>query len=156
MRWIRFGSAVAAVVVALALPAGAAATQPEPVTITVETQLFVENTFHATGELICATGTVSVLGGGPTGDTRTFNGGQSFAQAQLLISQRFECPDGSFDVLLRVTLDFATGDTVGTWSVLGGTGAYASLHGAGSLTGDRVAPTDLAILDTYTGGMHLD
>jgi hypothetical protein len=78
------------------------------------------------------------------------------SRAQVLVSQRFECPDGSFDVLLRVTLDFATGDTVGTWSVLGGTGAYASLHGAGSLTGDRVEPTDLVIFDTYTGRMHLD
>lgn len=156
MRSIRFGAAVAAIAATLAMPAGATATQPEPVTITVETQLGVENTFHATGGLVCATGTVFTLGGGPTGDTRTFNGGQSFAQAQLLLSQRFECPDGSFDVLLRVTLDFATGDTVGTWSVLRGAGAYASLHGAGSLTGDRVEPTDLVILDTYTGYVHVD
>jgi hypothetical protein len=59
-------------------------------------------------------------------------------------------------VLLRVTLDFATGDTVGTWTVLGGTGAYASLHGTGSLTGDKVEPADPVILDTYTGGMHVD
>jgi len=156
MRSIRFGAAVAAVVAILALPAGAAATPPGPVTITVETHLGVENTFHATGGLVCASGTVSTLGGGPTGDTRTFNGGQSFAQAQLLLSLRFECPDGSFDVLLRVTLDFASGDTVGTWSVLGGTGAYASLHGAGSLTGERVGPWDPVILDIYTGAMHLD
>lgn len=156
MRSIRFGLAVAAIAATLAMPAGAAATQPEPVTITVETQLGVENTFSATGGLVCATGTVSTLGGGPTGATRTFNGGQSGSQAQILLSQRFECPDGSFDVLLRVTLDFATGDTVGTWSVLGGTGAYASLHGAGSLTGDRVEPWDLVILDTYTGRIHLD
>jgi hypothetical protein len=80
----------------------------------------------------------SVPGGGPTGATRTFNGGQSFAQAQLLISLRFECPDGSFDVLVRVTLDFASGDTVGTWSVLRGTGAYVSLHGATHLSDRRL------------------
>jgi hypothetical protein len=153
MRSIRFGAAVAAVVVTLALPAGAAATQPEPVTITVETQLFVENTFDATGGLVCATGTVSPLGGGPTGATRTFNGGQSFAQAQLLVSLRFECPDGSFDVLVRVTLDFATGDTVGTWSVLRGTGAYVSLHGAGSTTGDWDGQV---VSVTHSGNMHLD
>ena len=157
MRSIRFGAAVAAIVVILALPAGAAATQPEPVTITVATDLGrFENTFDATGGLVCAMGTVSTLGGGPTGDTRTFNGGQSVAQAQLLVLQRFDCHDGSFDVLLRVTLDVATGDTVGTWSVLGGTGAYASLHGAGSLTGDRVEPTDPVIFDTYTGYVHVD
>jgi hypothetical protein len=154
MRSIRFGAAVAAIAATLAMPAGAAATQPEPVIITsVEENFLGENTFDATGGLVCATGTVSPLGGGPTGETRTFNGGQSFAQAQLLISMRFECPDGSFDVLVRVTLDFATGDTVGTWSVLRGTGAYVSLHGAGSTTGDWDGQV---VVVTHAGHMHFD
>ncbi|HEX6111228.1 MAG TPA: hypothetical protein VFZ10_02900 [Geminicoccaceae bacterium] len=154
MRSIRFGAAVAAIAATLAMPAGASATQPEPVVITiVEENLLGENTFDATGGPVCATGTVSPLGGGPTGATRTFNGGQSFAQAQLLLSLRFECPDGSFDVLVRVTLDFATGDTVGTWSVLGGTGAYVSLHGAGSTTGDW---NGQVVFVTHSGNMHLD
>ena len=156
MRSIRFGALVAAVAATLAMPAGAAATQPEPVIITIVEENFMgENTFDATGGLVCATGRVAPLGGGPTGETRVFNGGQSFAQAQLLLSHRFVCPDGSFDVLLRVTLDFGTGDTVGTWSVLRGTGAYVSLHGAGSITGD-FDPTDPVAFVTYTGHMHLD
>ena len=86
-----------------------------------------------------------------------FIGWQSgFQAAQIILVKHFECPDGSFDVLLRVTLDFATGDTVGTWSVLHGTGAYASLHGAGSLTGDKSDPADKTILDVYIGAMHID
>jgi hypothetical protein len=154
MRSFRFGAAVAVIATTLAMPAGATATQPEPVVITiVEENLFGEDTFYATGGLVCATGTASPLGGGPTGATRTFNGGQSFAQAQLLLSERFECPDGSFDVLVRVTLDFATGDTVGTWSVLRGTGAYVSLHGAGSTTGDWDGQV---VVVTHSGNMHRD
>ena len=50
-------------------------------------------------------------------------------------------------------LDFATFETAGTWSVLGGTGAYARLHGSGNLTGDGL---DTSVLDVYTGKMHLD
>jgi hypothetical protein len=157
MRSIRIGAAVVAIAATLAMPAGAAATQPAPVVITIlEEHFMAENAFDATGGLVCATGTVFPLGGGPTGASRAFNGGQSGSQAQIHLSQRFECPDGSFDVLLRVTLDFATGGTVGTWSVLRGTGAYASLHGAGSLTGERVEPPDPVILVTYTGRVHLD
>ena len=56
---------------------------------------------------------------------------------------------------LRITLDFATAETVATWSVLDGTGAYASLHGAGTLTGDPDRSTQ-SILDTYSGRMHID
>jgi hypothetical protein len=76
-------------------------------------------------------------------------------RAQIQEVKRFVCPDGTFDLLLRITLDFATGETVATWSVLDGTGAYASLHGAGTLTGDPDRSTQ-SILDMYTGNMHID
>jgi hypothetical protein len=79
--------------------------------------------------------------------------GRSGFMAQIIILKHFVCSDGTFDVLLRVTLDFASGDTVGTWSVLSGTGAYADLHGSGTLTGDGMAEH---ILDEYSGAMHID
>jgi hypothetical protein len=131
-----------AIAVMLAMPGGASAGQPQPVTITVLTQ------FDSFG-VICAAGTVSTV-------PDRFVGWQSGSLARILQVKSFVCPDGSFDVLLRVTLDFATGDTVGTWSVLSGSGAYASLHGAGSITGDKADPEATEILDIYTGGMHID
>jgi len=150
MKARRIGMAVVTIAAMLAMANGASATQPQPVTITVVTDIGgFEDPFDAAGGLVCAAGTVSNAGG-------NFIGWQSGFQAQIILVKHFECPDGSFDVLLRATLDFATGDTVGTWSVLRGTGAYASLHGAGSLTGEKSDPTDETILDVYTGAMHID
>ena len=150
MRAVRIGAAIMAIAVMLAMPGGASAGQPQPVTITVLTQFdSFDNPFEATGGVICAAGTVSTV-------PDRFVGWQSGSLARILQVKSFVCPDGSFDVLLRVTLDFATGDTVGTWSVLSGSGAYASLHGAGSITGDKADPEATEILDIYTGGMHID
>jgi hypothetical protein len=83
-----------------------------------------------------------------------FVGGQSFTHAQIQVVQTFVCDDGTFDLLLRVALDFTSFDTVGTWSVLDGTGAYEGLHGTGSMAGDSLP--NFTILDVYTGSMHFD
>ena len=37
--------------------------------------------------------------------------------------------------------------------MLDGTGAYAKLHGSGTLTGDGMGAS---VLDVYTGTMHID
>jgi hypothetical protein len=118
------------------------------VTITVLTHVNGNlDAFASTGGVVCAAGQVSAV-------SSRFVGFQSNRHAQILVDKRFECADGTFDVLLRVTLDFESCDTVGTWSVIDGTGAYATLRGSGSLTGDSAC--DDTVLDVYTGAMHLD
>ena len=150
MKARRIGVALFTIAATLGMAGGVAAGQPQPVTITDLTQFDAfDNPFEATGGVICTAGTVSTV-------PDRFVGWQSGSHARILQVKSFVCPDGSFDVLLRVTLDFATGDTVGTWSVLNGSGAYASLHGAGSITGDKTDPEAMEILDIYTGVMHVD
>lgn len=75
------------------------------------------------------------------------------------MGKHFVCADGSgtFDLLLRVTLEFTPngfGDTEGTWSVVSGTGDYDMLHGDGTIAGDR--QPDGGIQDECTGSMHID
>lgn len=85
-------------------------------------------------------------------------GQQRGGQAQILVGKHFVCSDGTFDLLLHVTvffLYFDTGDTLGGWSVVRGTGAYARLHGTGTITGTTVVP-GTSIDDEYTGAMHID
>ena len=142
------GSVVAALIAMLALAPAAAATPPTSISITVETTFEPDavNPFTATGGVVCSAGSVST-------PFTQFVGFQSNTHAQILLLKHFVCPDGTFDLLLRVKLDFTTFDTVGTWSVLGGTGAYARLHGAGKVTGDGL---EMSVLDVYTGKMHVD
>jgi len=150
MKAVRIGAAVIAIAATLVVAGGVSAAQPQAVTITVNTDIEgLVDPFEAIGGLVCTAGMVSNVGG-------RFVGWQSGSHAMIIETKRFECADGTFDVLLRVNLDFATGDTAGTWSVLDGLGTYASLHGAGSITGDKTDPSASTILDTYTGAMHFD
>ena len=124
------------------------ASAPEPITITVVTGMEgSSDPFAATGGVVCEEGVVGNAGG-------HFVGWQSDTHAQILILKRFTCDDGTFDILLRVKLDFETSDTVATWSVVGGTDAYASLRGAGTLIGTNDGGE--TILDEYVGGMHIN
>ena len=141
-------AALTALTASVLLAGSALASAPQPITITVVTG--VENSsdpFDATGGIVCEEGVVENAGG-------HFVGWQSITHAQILILKRFTCDDGTFDILLRVKLDFETNDTVATWSVVGGTDAYASLRGAGTLIGTNDGGE--TILDEYVGGMHID
>jgi hypothetical protein len=126
----------------------AEATPPQPVTITVDT-IFVPGSvdkFTSTGGVVCASGEVTTpwaLGAG----------GQNDSHAQLLVAKHFTCPDGTFDARLRVRLDFETGETEGTWSIVSGSGAYRRLHGGGQISGD---PTETGILDAYSGNLSVN
>lgn len=132
----------------LATTAPVAASAPEPVTITVLTGFDeTPDPFDATGDVVCDEGVVS-------NTFSLFTGGQSNTHAQILVGKHFVCSDGTFDILLRVKLSFATQDTTGTWSVHSGTGAYAGLHGTGKITGDSMG--EASILDVFTGSMHID
>jgi hypothetical protein len=147
MTGIRSFAVSIAIVVSLAAAGAANATPATAVTLSVPTTFAnTSDPFTSTGGVVCATGTVST-------PFAIFVGGQSDTHAQILVGKHFVCPSGSFDVLLRVTLDFADGGTGGTWSVVAGSGAYAKLHGAGTIEG---TPFDGGIQDEYAGSMHLD
>lgn len=139
---------LAAMVWLFSLAGPAAATAPQPVTIIVPTDVTGERSedpFTATGGIVCEAGTVS-------NSFALFTGWQSDTHAQILIGKLFVCPEGTFEVLLRVKLHFDTGQTFGTWSVRSGTGAFAGLKGTGSLVG--IPQEGDIILDMYTGAMH--
>ena len=141
--------AAALVAVAALVAAGTAgATPPQPVTIAVDTIFVTGNVdkFTSTGGVVCASGEV-------TTPWILFAGGQSGTHGQLLVAKHFVCPDGTFDAHLRVRLDFETGETEGTWSIVGGDGAYKRLHGGGRIVGD---PTETGILDQYGGKLSVN
>lgn len=141
-------SIVVALAATLVLATGAQASQSQSVTISVVTTFDgAGDPFAASGGVVCETGSVSNA-------WEQFIGYQRGSGAQILLDKHFECSDGTFEILLRVSLDFASCDTVGTWSVLSGTARYATLRGSGSLTGDSECAGQ--ILDLYVGAMHLN
>lgn len=70
----------------------------------------------------------------------------------LRVLKQFDCDDasGTFNVRLLVLLDLETHYTVALWRVAGGTAAYASLRGNGTLYGVPIVP-GASILDVYDG-----
>jgi hypothetical protein len=141
-------AALTALTATVLLAGPALASAPQPITITVVTGMEgSSDPFESTGGIVCAEGVVGNAGG-------QFVGWQSDTHAQILILKRFTCDDGTFDILLRVKLDFETSDTVATWSVVDGTDAYESLRGSGTLIGTNDGGE--TILDEYVGGMHID
>ena len=147
---LRLGMFLGLVLATCALASSAAASPPRPVTITVDTTFSEDpaNTdpFVATGGVVCSSGTVGNV-------FSTFVGFQSNTHAQILVLKHFACADGTFDILVRVSLDFEDFSTQGTWSVQHGTGAYAKLHGTGTITGVNQGDS---VLDSYTGKLHID
>ncbi len=147
---------MAVVLVLLAVPIGpAGATPPADVEIEVDTFFAGTGTFTATGPavddgVVCASGETSDVAGMASG-----NGPTGF---NIQVVKEFSCDDlsGSFLVKLQVKVFFS--GPVGSsfnWVVVGGDGAYADLHGAG--TGIGVDPNPgFDILDIYSGQMHVD
>lgn len=154
MRRHLLGTAVA-VVAALAVSAASVeATPPSDVEIEVDTLLAGTGTFTATGGavddgVVCATGdTLDVFG--------KFSG-QGLNGFNVQVVKEFSCDDlsGSFLVKLQVKVFFA-GPVLSSfnWTVIGGDGAYADLHGRGNGVG--LPPNaGFDILDVYTGRLHI-
>ena len=92
---------------------------------------------------LCASGTFVDTG-------IKFAGSQSpRGVVQLQVFKTFTCDGGgTFDVKMQIQADFGSGLETFAWTITGGTGAYAGLHGAG--TGTTV-PTDIGNINTYTG-----
>jgi hypothetical protein len=91
----------------------------------------------------------------PSGNTQDFGtvaipftGGAVFRADKV-----FTCQDGSGTFTLRVEATVITQpfSDVGTWMVVGGTGGYVNLGGAGELVG--INPTPTSVLDIFTGAV---
>jgi hypothetical protein len=150
----------AALCLAFAAPA-AAAGPPLAVHIEVQTS-FDEDTnlsggpFIASGPavdvgLICARGDATDIAPGKVAAWRSPVG----RGLNIQIVKQFTCAGNgaTFLVKLQVRLDFAKGADDFYWVVVGGTGAYAGLQGAGSGYGDYAA-FPAGVLDVYDGGVH--
>lgn len=152
MRRSLIVAAMAALLMVVSLaPVGAI--PPSDVTIEVE-ETFPWNDsedFVASGPavddgLICDAGTVVEASGKVTGSS-------SPTGFNWLGIKHFTCDDGSgeFFVNMRARIDFRKGTTF-HWAIIGGTGDYASLHGAGSGEGLDCGPD--CVLDVYDGRLH--
>lgn len=133
-----------------------AASAAPPLNLHIEVNEFINTSgesFLATGPavdagVVCPSGTVddvsTVVSGAPGGSLSI-----------LHVLKHFTCGDlsGTFDVRLVVRLDNVTHETTASWMIVGGTGAYASLHGNGSLAGTPIVP-GTSIHDAYDGKVH--
>lgn len=143
MRTPRLGLALGLLATLLVAPTASAA--PPVTVITIDVNFTTGETFTATGGVVCDSGIavtdpVFAAGGGRQG-----RGVLSFHLIKTLT-----CDDGSGSFMIRV--DAATAPTspgtIGGFAVVGGTGDYSGLHGAGALVGTN-RPS--GILDVYTG-----
>ena len=142
---------IAAVLAFYSVPAMAAPPMNVHI-VSLETIADNGGTFTITGAavdsgLVCPTGTtenISNVGTGP-------DGGDFL---NLRVIKRFTCDDlsGTFDVQLLVRLDLVTHYTTARWTVVDGTGDYASLQGRGFLVGTPIDPGK-SISDVYDGTM---
>lgn len=151
---VLIAAALAALVIAAFAVAPVAAGAPQAVSIISPMHFnegeFNTGTFAAEGAaaesgLICESGDVV--------DTRIiFAGGQSGRGAQIPVRKTFSCPDGALFIKIQVHLDFASSTETFSWVVLGGTGAYSNVRGAGSGTtiSDGSDP-QTGNINTYTG-----
>jgi hypothetical protein len=144
-------AAVAATAALLAMVPGHAAAADDTRVSIVGTENFATGTgtFQAEGGGLCASGTTSQPGGVEIIErerTLTFS-----------LQKVFTCDDGSGTFTLEVRawwLPCAPSNR-GVWRVVGGTGDYAAMHGAGQLIGTYfpAACEDGGVEDAYSGHM---
>lgn len=98
--------------------------------------------FTTTGPL-CPTGTAE------TTSRTVLSSGDGYLN--LYVTKHLTCDDGSgtFDLGLVVHLTFAPFKDNFVWAVIGGTGSYEHLRGAGTGTGSL--QEDGSLIDTYSG-----
>jgi len=126
---------------AVAVGAASGATRTT-ITIDVNNVTGIES-FTTTGGALCPSGTA-------TTDFDHFGGGAVAGSFHL--TKTLDCVDGSgsFTIKVNAATVFGSPTDRGGWSVAGGTGTYAGLHGGGNLVGTYV-PT--GIIDVYTGAV---
>ena len=143
-------AAVASAVAALTMaPGQATASSADTRVSIVATENFVAGTgtFEATGGGLCSAGTTSQ----PDGVTIT----EHRRTLTFQLDKVFTCSDGSgtFTLQLRAWYLPCAPSNRGVWSIIGGTGDYASLRGSGQLVGTYfpAACEDGGVEDVYTG-----
>jgi len=145
---------LAAILVLMAIGGPVGAASPKSVTIVSHVTFNPDGPnygdFVATGSavdsgVICASGTFVDIGLRFAGFQR------DRGIVQLLVVKEFTCDDGTgtFAVKLQIQANFDTGIESFTWVVLGGTGAYESLHGSG--IGSTVPNAPIGNINTYEG-----
>ena len=92
---------------------------------------------------------------GTTSNNTFASGFQSDRGLIFHVRKTITCNDGTGTFILQIQarLGFNVGDmTFGPWVVLSGTGRYANLHGAGTVTGTQ---TEGGVSDFYVGWLAL-
>lgn len=119
-----------------------------PEVIGVNGDPFTASGAAVTAGVLCAAGSVDDL-------SVISSGSGAGPLAILRVDKRFTCEDlsGTFDIRMIVRLDEATDSTTANWKIVGGTGAYAGLHGSGWLVGTPIVP-EVSIFDVYDGRVH--
>jgi hypothetical protein len=144
MRARRLGLTLGLLTTLLVAPTASAA--PPVTVITIDVNFISGETFTATGGVVCDSGAAVT---GPV--FGTWGGRQGRGVFTFHLFKTLTCDDDSGTFMIRV--DAATAPTspgtIGGFAVVGGTGEYSGLHGAGSLIGTSVSETE--IIDVYTG-----
>jgi len=144
MRILRLGSTIGLLLALLVAPVASAAAPPTTV-LTIDIVFGVSEDFTATGGVICESGTAVTDPVFIAGFGRMGRGSGTFHLIKTLT-----CDDGSgtFQILVNAATAPSSPGTLGGFAVVGGTGDYTGLRGAGSLVGTF---TDDGIIDVYTG-----
>jgi hypothetical protein len=144
MTRFRMSALAAGAILALLAINPVAAAGATRVSITLNS--FATETFTTTGGALCPSGTA-------TTDFDKFGGSGNSRAGSFHLSKVLVCDDGSgtFTINVDAATVFGSPTDQGGWSVAGGTGAYATLHGGGNLVGTYV---DEGIIDLYTGSVH--
>jgi hypothetical protein len=135
-----------ALVVGLAAALGLAPTAfaaPTLTTITIDIEFEVAEEFTATGGVVCDHGFAVTDPVFFAGFGRQGRGNGTFHLIKTLT-----CDDGEWFQIRVNAAQTATG-TIGGWSVVGGSDAYATLRGGGQIVGEAQSETEL--IDHYTG-----
>ncbi len=144
MRTPKLGLTFGLLLAFLVVPTATAA-QPPTTVIVIDVVFGVSEDFTATGGVICESGSAVTDPVFAAGFGRMGRGVGTFHLIKTLT-----CDDGSgtFQILVNAATAPSSPGTLGGFVVVGGTGDYSSLHGAGSLVGTA---TGAGILDVYTG-----
>jgi hypothetical protein len=86
-------------------------------------------------------------------DIHTIAGGGG--HRNVLVRETYTCDDGSGTFTIQFDAQFPRLNSGSVpWEVIGGTGAYATLHGTGQMTSVQTGPSSAT--NTMTGQMHYD
>ena len=132
-----------------AVPVGAITSAPTTIDVH-STFNTTGGTFQADSTLLCASGTTSDI-------TSIVGNGRALTFHNL---KTFTCADdsGTFTLRIQANVRFCEPADQGAWNVVGGTGDYEGLHGAGTVVGTYF-PGDVCdaegIDDHLTGTLRL-